>query len=416
MQNNNCVFLVGGPGSGKDFILHTALKESTAVELPLPKLVDAILNNKNLEEVNGQPLIINGKADNPRVGISKTVLEAMGYQTAMIFVYTDNEASFLRSKIIESRRSAQYDESLRMMHTYKDLFGEGFFLFDNSNDYKTVNEETQGQIVAWLTELAESMEDHFRKQLIKTTPHVPGPKTPHPVPKGMKRIKDGSFNKLVSVDDHRYKNHPTVEETETDVDTLFEQEFDEARATIVDMEVKKNDKKQGDKYKGGISIPGDKATSREVVEGAQKHMITFSHMTSGYRIHKIGCPSATQNDRRNAWVHHGDAHHAEAWCRADEEEKGGDPAKADVKICKCAKGMHECIEEDSNQEVVVTQAQKKGVKYSKDRPAKGMKPPGDTFDSRMGSVPSGGIGLTAYHVDETQPTPGKKTLREMRKK
>jgi hypothetical protein len=48
---------------------------------------------------------------------------------------------------------------------------------------------------------------------------LPPPKEPHPVPKGYKRVKDGSFNKLVKVDDHRYKgvNEATDEEWKAEI-------------------------------------------------------------------------------------------------------------------------------------------------------------------------------------------------------
>src|SRR5277367_2339441 len=37
---------------------------------------------------------------------------------------------------------------------------------------------------------------------------LPPPKEPHPVPKGYKRVKDGSFNKLVKVDEAAFKSLP----------------------------------------------------------------------------------------------------------------------------------------------------------------------------------------------------------------
>jgi hypothetical protein len=413
MENYNAVFLVGGPGSGKDFLLRTALKESGATEFPLAKLIDAIAHNKNVETIDGRPLIVNGTAESyTHVHTSKAVLEAMGYQTAMVFVYTDNQASFLRSgNILESRRASRYEESIKSMHEFKDLFGEGFFLFDNSNDFVKANEETQAQIVSWLQELNTLVEGYFEKPVMGIrSPKVPKPvggepKGGHDVPAGYERVKDGSFNVLRKKKPVPLEGQNDTSNIREDVDILFEKEF----PTIVDMIAQKKDKKgvsQGDKYKGGIAVPGNKATSREVVESAEKHLITFSHNNCSYRVHKLGCPAAKEGKHRTVWEHEGDAHSALQACHNDESEKAGKPTKANAAICKCAKPVSE-----SNQEIKVTQTQAKGVKYRKDRPAKGARPPGDYFDGRMGAVPSGGIGLTAYK-EETTP----KSLKDIRRK
>lgn len=315
MENNNAVFLVGGPGSGKDFLLRTALKESGANEIPLAKLITAIQTNQNLAEVNGEPLIVNGNADDGQsVLLAKAVLEAMGYQTALIHVYTSESTSKTRSKIDEEKRASKYLLSCQNMHVMKDVFGEAFFLFNNSGSFIDCNEETQNQMILWIAELRDMVEGYFEKPVLGIrAPKVPKPVGGEPagghhVPAGHERVKQGSFYVI--------RKKKDVKE---EVDVLFEKEF----PTIVDMIAQKKVKgqSQGDKYKGGIAVAGAKATSREIVTS------------------------------------------------------------------------------ESNQEVKVTQTQAKGVKFSKKRPARGAKPPGDTFDSRMGAVPSGGIGLTGYKVD-----------------
>lgn len=326
MENNNAIFLVGGPGSGKDFLLRTALKESGATEIPLAKLITAIQTNQNLDEVNGGPLIVNGNADDGQsVLLAKAVLEAMGYTTALIHVYTSETTSKERSKIDEEKRASKYLLSCQNMHIMQDVFGEGFFLFNNSGNFIDCDEETQSQMILWISELRDMVEGYFEKPVNGIrAPKVPkpvggAPEGGHHVPAGYERVKQGSFNVLRKKD------------VKEDVDVLFEKEF----PTIVDMIAQKKVKgqSQGDKYKGGIAVPGDKSTSREIVTS------------------------------------------------------------------------------ESNQEVKVAQTQVKGVKYSKNRPAKGAIPPGNTYDSRMGAVPSGGIGLTGYKEEVTP-----KTFEELRKK
>jgi len=82
----------------------------------------------------------------------------------------------------------------------------------------------------------------------------------------MKRIKDGSFNKLVSVDDHRYKNHPAVTES---LDDLFERTY----PTMVDLIAKREGPGQGDKNKGGIAR-ANTDSEKVVVESNQEVQVT----------------------------------------------------------------------------------------------------------------------------------------------
>lgn len=76
-------------------------------------------------------------------------------------------------------------------------------------------------------------------------------------------------------------------------------------------------------------------------ESADKHIITFSHNNSAYRVHKVGCPAAKARDGMSAWMHEGDTKSALAYCHEDESEKAGKPTKANAAICKCAKPMKE---------------------------------------------------------------------------
>jgi hypothetical protein len=433
MKNHNAVYLVGGPGSGKDFVLRTALKESNATEIPLTKLVTHIREQSDYPEIDGRPLIINGNSDQDQsVELSKAVLESMGYTTAMIFVYTTNESSQKRSIIPESKRQQKYQMSVKNMHTYKDMF-EGFFLIDNSNDFVTCNEETQTQMVLWLKELSEAVESFFEAKVAhyaamgfkvarETKPVGGEPKGGHHVPAGYERVKEGSFYKL-----RKKKPSPLANQDDTqsdgsglteDLDNLFEKEY----PTIVDMIAQKKNRRgesQGDKYKGGIAVAGDKATQRTTGTGQaeaveQKHIITFHHDTGKYRVHKVGCSAAKETRHVTAIEHHGDAQSAVQWAHEDESDKAGKSVKADVAICKCAKPVTEDMAnaDSTRQEVKVPQTSAKGVRYSKNRPAKGASPPGDYFNSKMGSVPSGGIGLTAYKTEETEP----KSVSQLRKK
>ena len=281
LENFQACFLAGGPGSGKDFILRTALSESGAIEIPLEKLHKAITEQKEIEGIDfgsGQSVIVNGNADDgEKVNLCKAVLEALNYTTAMVYVYTTNEDSRERNEarfrkgektITEALRAEKYSKSVDNMHSFSESFSDGFFLFNNSGNIAVLKEDHKEQVISWLRELTESINAFFESKpnmgmkLPVVPKQEPGVKGGHPVPSGHKRIKDGSFFKLVKTDDVRYKDSPAVTE---ELDVLFEKTY----PTIVDMIAQKKGDK-GQKAQGGIAVPGDKATEKEVVEDTTK--------------------------------------------------------------------------------------------------------------------------------------------------
>lgn len=172
--NFKAIFLVGGPGSGKDFLIHSVLAEHSLKEISLEKLFSAILEQKNLEELNSFPsIVVNGNADNKdKIIVAKAILENMGYDTSMIYVYTTNEESKRRNDtriskgaktFNESVRTKKYNVAVNNMHDYVDMF-EGFILFDNSNNITQVNEQKKTEITGWLNEMATTVEAFLLKQ------------------------------------------------------------------------------------------------------------------------------------------------------------------------------------------------------------------------------------------------------------
>jgi predicted ABC-type ATPase len=171
-QNHfKAIFLVGGPGSGKDFIINSLLDETKIIELPLDKLVKAITEKSNLDEFDRFPsLIINGTAENlNKILVSKSVLESMGYDTGMIYVYTSDEESKARNDeridrgsktFTEEVRLDKYSASIENMHNFSDVF-DPFFIYDNSNNFSLVSETKKTEIVTWLEELGENLSNFF---------------------------------------------------------------------------------------------------------------------------------------------------------------------------------------------------------------------------------------------------------------
>lgn len=228
-QNHfKALFLVGGPGSGKDFIVNSLLIPGKLIELPLDKLTKAIAEQSNLIEFENNPsLIVNGTAENiDKIIISKHVLESMGYDTAMVFVYTSDEESKLRNDerimkgvktFSEEVRFEKYETSITNMHEFSSMFKK-FLLFDNSNDFLNVTESKKEELNGWLIELGEKvskffsfphtnesakiwimenmkkMKDFANKQTHQVAKNLPQPK---PIVNGYKRIKQDGVWKLV---------------------------------------------------------------------------------------------------------------------------------------------------------------------------------------------------------------------------
>lgn len=167
-ESYNALFLLGGPGSGKDFVLrNTVLGSKRLVEINLDKLSKAIVEHKDIEEINaGASIIINGNADDVyKVLTVKMVLEYMGYRTSAVYVYTSNDVSKVRNErrirtgsktLTEDVRTKKYNASVAGMCKFSEVF-EDFIIYDNSGDAGQVNEERQ----AWIDEINEYFHGFF---------------------------------------------------------------------------------------------------------------------------------------------------------------------------------------------------------------------------------------------------------------
>lgn len=167
LEDYKAVFLVGGPGSGKDILIKTSLSEMELPEVSLERLHRAIVERKNLPELEGNPpVIVNGNAESyEKIVLAKAVLEAVGYETSMIFVYTTDEKSKERNDlrisnnmktISEDVRQNKYRASTSNMKLFSQMF-EQFYLYDNTNEYMNVSESMKVEIAGWLHELQENI-------------------------------------------------------------------------------------------------------------------------------------------------------------------------------------------------------------------------------------------------------------------
>jgi predicted ABC-type ATPase len=174
VEGMKAVFVVGGPGSGKDILIKTSLDELNLKEMNLEKLHKAIVDQTNLTEMIGNPsVIVNGNAnDKEKVDLVRIVLETIGYDTAMVFVYTTDESSRSRNDhrvqgnlrtFSEDRRSKKYKESVDNMALFSEEFDD-FFLFDNSRNFTLCEENERKEIANWFVELRDSVNNFLLGQ------------------------------------------------------------------------------------------------------------------------------------------------------------------------------------------------------------------------------------------------------------
>ena len=169
------VFLAGGPGSGKDYVLSNTLEGQGLVEINSDKALEFLMDKKGLDKTmpatekdkrdivrtraksitelkqrlaimgrNG--LIINGTGDDfEKISRIKEKLEELGYESAMILVNTDDEISKQRNiergtrggrTVPENVRKEKWENVQNSRPKFAKLFGDKYMEFDNSQDLR----------------------------------------------------------------------------------------------------------------------------------------------------------------------------------------------------------------------------------------------------------------------------------------
>jgi len=174
------VFLSGGPGSGKDYVLDNTLAGHGLTEINSDKALEFLMDKKNLDKtmpasekeardiVRGKAkdltelrqrlallgrngLIINGTGDDPKKYAKiKKELEELGYETSMIAVNTKDEVSSKRNiergqrggrTVPENIRKEKWDAVNNARPEMASLFGKNYMEFDNSEDLRSAQPE-----------------------------------------------------------------------------------------------------------------------------------------------------------------------------------------------------------------------------------------------------------------------------------
>ena len=172
------VFLAGGPGSGKDYILDNTLSGHGLTEINSDKALEYLMDKQGLSKImpdsekterditrgraksitelkerlalhgrNG--VIINGTGDDPvKIKKIKSRLEELGYDTSMVLINTKDDVSSMRNVERGQRGGRTVPENLRrekwqsVQNARPDLakiFGENYTEFDNSEDLRSAH-------------------------------------------------------------------------------------------------------------------------------------------------------------------------------------------------------------------------------------------------------------------------------------
>lgn len=191
------VFLAGGPGSGKDYVLKNTLQGHGLVEINSDIALEFLMKKNNLSLtmpdselarrnlVRGQAknlmqekqrlaligrlgLIINGTADDPsKVARIKSGLEQIGYDTMMVFVDTSDHISKARNiergknggrTVPEDIRKQKWELAQNNRETIHKLFGDNFVSINNDADLRTASDEVKNDVQKEFTKVYKQVQ------------------------------------------------------------------------------------------------------------------------------------------------------------------------------------------------------------------------------------------------------------------
>jgi hypothetical protein len=196
------VFLSGGPGSGKDYVLDNTLAGHGLTEINSDKALEFLMDKRNLDKtmpasekeardiVRGKAkdltelrqrlallgrngLIINGTGDDPKKYAKiKKELEELGYETSMIAVNTKDEISSKRNiergqrggrTVPENIRKEKWDSVNNARPEMAKLFGKNYIEFDNSEDLRSASPDVVKAKKDELLQLYKGIQDFVKR-------------------------------------------------------------------------------------------------------------------------------------------------------------------------------------------------------------------------------------------------------------
>lgn len=143
------IFLLGGPGSGKDYVLKNIFSRFDLTEVQS----DQILNGAAAELYEGkQNIVINGALDEDKIAIIQNILE--GYDFDYVHVGVTNKVSRLRNE----QREQPLTESKRIEKFLKaEKLAEGYNCF-NFNNSINLNESSELEKIFFASQIEKLLE------------------------------------------------------------------------------------------------------------------------------------------------------------------------------------------------------------------------------------------------------------------
>jgi hypothetical protein len=156
------IFLVGGPGSGKDIILKNLPQFEQYSEYNIEQLKSIISENR---------IVITANSYNcDKIKLAKDLLESLYYKTSMIYVDVSDSASYHRMasrNINEDVRKDRLAESKTNLEIFREMFSEVYY-FNNSYNLKSSLTRVQIESLQEKLKISEELpEVKFKKHLIK---------------------------------------------------------------------------------------------------------------------------------------------------------------------------------------------------------------------------------------------------------
>jgi hypothetical protein len=158
------IFLLGGPGSGKDYVLKNIFSRFDLVEVQL----DQVLSGKASELLESNAnIVINGAADADKIELVKTMLE--GYEFDTVYVSVTNKVSRARN----DERADPLPENKRLEKWYRsEKLSEELdcFVFNNSIN---LNESSQMEQIMFASQIEKLLERLVEKGLALSEKKLP---------------------------------------------------------------------------------------------------------------------------------------------------------------------------------------------------------------------------------------------------
>jgi hypothetical protein len=144
------IFLLGGPGSGKDYVLKNIFSRFDLTEVQ----ADRILSGSAHIIENNQNIVINGIADFDKIEMIKNILE--GYEFDYVHVSVTNKVSRIRNSmrndpLVENKRIEKFLKAEKLSENYN------CFKFNNSINLHESSDMEQIMFASQIEQLLERL-------------------------------------------------------------------------------------------------------------------------------------------------------------------------------------------------------------------------------------------------------------------